>query len=446
MAHGRPHQRNPEPERRDADSRARRIRARGRQDRLRGDGITVDANMFCGLNAEGELRLLDGHITGTLALSGATLTARPGGKALSADRITVGGNIFCQPRFKAKGEVRLLGARIDGQLGSRDASLSDNGTKVALDCESLQAESLWLDDATVTGTVNLVGARIGSLFSCRGAQLRNYSGPALLADGLQVGQDMQCDRLTADGGIVLGGHIGRLLSFEGATLNNLGGSALLSDGLRVDGAMFCRNGFTAQGEIRLPGARIAGRLYFDGAKLSNPGGRALVASRLTVGLDMFCRKQRVPEHEEAFFAEGAVILTGAHVGGNLEWTAAQLHNNSGPALQANRLQVDQAMLLNGRFTATGSGEDGAVRLSGAHIGGSLTFDGAILRGWADLQWCARAELWPAELRPGAELWRALASAGGSCCGMAPPLIPRSRISNWPPDTGRLATTGRPARP
>jgi hypothetical protein len=143
--------------------------------------------------------------------------------------------------------------------------------------------------------------------------------------------------------------------------------------------MFCRNGFTVQGEVRLPGARIGGRLYFDGAKLSNPGGRALVAPRLTVGQDMYCRKQRVPEHEEPFVAEGEVILTGAHVGGNLECTGAQLSNGSGAALYADSLRVDQAMLLNGGFTATGAGEDGAVRLSGAHIGGSFQCERAILR-------------------------------------------------------------------
>ena len=78
------------------------------------------------------------------------------------------------------------------------------------------------------GAVRLAGAHIGGSLDCDGASLRNDSGPALLADGLQVGQDMQCDRLTADGGVVLGGHIGRLLSFEGAALNNRGGFALVS--------------------------------------------------------------------------------------------------------------------------------------------------------------------------------------------------------------------------
>ncbi len=143
--------------------------------------------------------------------------------------------------------------------------------------------------------------------------------------------------------------------------------------------MFCRNGFTAQGEVRLPGARIGGRLYFDGAKLSNPGGRALVAARLTVGQDMFCRNRGGPEHEQPCVAEGEVILAGARIGGHLAWDGAQLRNDFGPALYADRLQVDQDMLMRSGFTAAGGGEDGAVRLSGARIGGSLDCDGAQLR-------------------------------------------------------------------
>jgi hypothetical protein len=193
---------------------------------------------------------------------------------------------------------------------------------------------------------------------------------------------------------------------------------LLSDGLRVDGTVFCRNGFTAQGEVRLPGAQIGGRLYFDGAKLSNPGGRALLASRLTVGQDMFCRNQGVPGDEQPFVVEGTVILAGAHIGGHLDCTGAQLSNDSGPTLVAHSLHVDQDMLLTGGFTATatgslrcagaylrndtgpalfadslhvdqdmflrwtiaiGSGKNGAVRLLGAHIGGQLNCAAADLR-------------------------------------------------------------------
>ncbi len=77
--------------------------------------------------------------------------------------------------------------------------------------------------------------------------------------------------------------------------------------------------------------------------------------------------------------DGAVRLSGAHIGGSLDCDGASLRNDSGPALYADRLQVDQAMFLRDGFTATGSGELGAVRLIGAHIGGHLDCTGADLR-------------------------------------------------------------------
>ena len=76
---------------------------------------------------------------------------------------------------------------------------------------------------------------------------------------------------------------------------------------------------------------------------------------------------------------GAVRLRGAHIGGSLDCDGASLHDDSGPALIADGLQVGQDMFLRDGFTATGGGEDGAVRLTGAHIGGSLCCDGANLR-------------------------------------------------------------------
>jgi hypothetical protein len=66
---------------------------------------------------------------------------------------------------------------------------------------------------------------------------------------------------------------------------------------------------------------------------------------------------------------GAVSLTGAHVGHQLGCNGASLRNDSGPALAADDLQVDQAMYLIGGFTATGSGSGGAVSLTGRACSG-----------------------------------------------------------------------------
>jgi hypothetical protein len=54
-----------------------------------------------------------------------------------------------------------------------------------------------------------------------------------------------------------------------------------------------------------------------------------------------------------------------------------LRNDSGPALAADGLQVDQGISLGDGFTVTGAGSFGAVRLVGAHIGGQLHCEGAL---------------------------------------------------------------------
>lgn len=71
------------------------------------------------------------------------------------------------------------------------------------------------------------------------------------------------------------------LFLEGATLHNPDGLALQAESVIVDDAMDCSRGFTAEGTIRLRGARISGALSFDQAVLRSPE-RALHLTRLVV--------------------------------------------------------------------------------------------------------------------------------------------------------------------
>ena len=74
--------------------------------------------------------------------------------------------------------------------------------------------------------------------------------------------------------------------------------------------------------------------------------------------------------------DGAVKLPGAHVRGEFSCTGADLRNDSGSGLSAHGLQVDRDMFLNHGFTAAGTGYFGAVSLVGAHIGGYVQCAGA----------------------------------------------------------------------
>ena len=44
--------------------------------------------------------------------------------------------------------------------------------------------------------------------------------------------------------------------------------------------MWCGEGFTAAGEVRLHGAHIGGQLVCNGGHFTNPGGSALVGDEL----------------------------------------------------------------------------------------------------------------------------------------------------------------------
>jgi len=92
--------------------------------------------------------------------------------------------------------------------------------------------------------------------------------------------------------------------------------AIAADGLNVKGDIFLREGFTAEGEVRLVGAQIGGDLTCIGGTFKNPpqkdvdgSGRALSAHGVAVRGNIFLHK--------GFTAEGEVGLVGAQIGGDL---------------------------------------------------------------------------------------------------------------------------------
>src|SRR5205823_3862802 len=68
------------------------------------------------------------------------------------------------------------------------------------------------------------------------------------------------------------------------------------------GGMFCRNGFSAAGEIQLPGARIGLELDCTRGQFSNPSGSALNLERVTVS---------GPLRMESAMLQGILDLTAA---------------------------------------------------------------------------------------------------------------------------------------
>ena len=91
--------------------------------------------------------------------------------------------------------------------------------------------------------------------------------------------------------------------------------------LTVGQGAFFDDGFTAHGEVLLRGAHIGGELEFSGATLTNPGKNALSADRLTVDGNL--------SYRAGFTTEGQVQLTGAHISGQLLLFGAHLKASPG---------------------------------------------------------------------------------------------------------------------
>jgi hypothetical protein len=88
---------------------------------------------------------------------------------IQANHLTVDGSVFLDEGFKAKGEVNLVGANIDGQLACWGGTFEN-----ALNADILKASNVFLNEGfEAKGDVNLVGAKIDGQLDCGGGTFEN---------------------------------------------------------------------------------------------------------------------------------------------------------------------------------------------------------------------------------------------------------------------------------
>ncbi len=338
--------------------------------RVLGAKITGELNLSFG-NVPFPLGLFRCRLTETLALQStqipALLLSGSWTKSILADGVDVRRDVFLRQGFRAEGEVRLAGAQVGGnlhctggvlknppKLGKDGKVLEGSGEALNADVVDVKGSVFLGDGLTAEGEVRLLGAQIGGQLNCTGGTFKNPptlakdgkalegSGRALTADGVDVKGDVFLgDGFTAEGEVrLLGAQIGGQLHCIGGVFKNPptlakdgqalegGGRALSADGVDVKGDVLLGQGFTAEGEVRLPGAQIGGQLTCIGGAFKNPpklakdgkalegSGTALIADGVDVKGDVFLR--------QGFTAEGEVRLPGAKIGGQLSCTGGTL--------------------------------------------------------------------------------------------------------------------------
>lgn len=153
-----------------------------------------------------------------------------------------------------------------------------------------------------------------------------------------------------------------------------------ADSLIVKANVALRDGFTANGEVKLPFAQIGGVLDCSGGTFINPAkegsGSALDLSGVNV--------KGYVSLSKGFTAKGEVRLVVAQIGSVVDCSGGKFINpllpypenpekmieSSGRALSANGIDIKDYLVLNGDFIA-----EGEVNLSNAQVGGAFDCSG-----------------------------------------------------------------------
>jgi hypothetical protein len=354
------------------------------------------------------LRLSHAKIGGQLGMVGTFLYGEPGAEApmVQGDGLKVGNGAYLREGFTSLGQIRLVGASIEGQLDLSNARLScSNGP--SLMAPELSVSRSLLATGMRSGEIDLSGASIGGDLMMRGAKLTGGEEAALMARSLKIGGHLECSEgFSAAGDLVLsyasiGAHLafnearvdGQLVLYGGVVKTQFGFEratlvgpkqtgepqvSLNADYLRVGGGMHC-SGLSAEGQFRLPGATIGGQLNLRDATLD--GGvsdehrlEALVGHGLRVRDGVFC--------VNGFSARGDLNFLGAHVDAGLSLQRARVEN--GEVVLSGAVIAQQ--LTMGRAELRGREEEGAAALtaSSAEIGDMIFCDGLVAKGAINL--------------------------------------------------------------
>jgi len=262
--------------------------------------------------------------------------------------------------------VRIKGARIEGALDLTDCSGAGGA--------GLPAFSL--DACDVPDPIDLSHARLArvTLRDCKLTRLlaadATIEGELSLAGSRPSGAT-GAETFTAD---LSGARMGGDLRASSASFARSGddGVALVLDSAEIAGDVFLNDGCEALGAVSLAGARIGGSLRCESAQLLNrtedARGAALIARGARFGGDV--------RLSEKLKAEGAVDLSGADIGGDLNLANGLFRNEFGAALVLTNAsiagQLAGAAKIHGHVSLQGAEIARNLDLKGAEIANPLT--------------------------------------------------------------------------
>jgi hypothetical protein len=280
-------------------------------------------------------------------------------EGIDAQSAAIKGNLFLSDGFTAKGEVSLIGTRIEGLLDCSGGQFENEG-RTALDGDAMTvgADVFLCDGFIAKGEVNLKGAKIEGQLACSGGQFENEGKIALNGDAMTVGADVFLrDGFTAKGEVILRrAKIEGQLSCGRGHFENEGKIALNGAAMIVGADVLLQQGFISRGEVNLVRANIEGHLGCDGGRFENEGKTALNGDSITVDAAVFLR--------DGFSAKGTVNFNRATVKGNLRCVTASFSRANGDALNLTQAEIGAGLFLHNLKPLEGTerGMDGRLIL------------------------------------------------------------------------------------
>ncbi len=214
---------------------------------------------------DGDIILLD-CCAESVSLQGSCLNA------LIGDRLESTGSLLLRQDFQAKETVRLLGAKIGGNLDCRGGEFQHSET--ALFCDSIEtAGDIFLNDGfQAKGTVRLLGAKIGGYLDCRNGNFLSKD-LSLALEGAVVK-----DACLIDHGFLALGKVHLTNTSISTDLSCTNGTfsakeiAINAPNLKVGNSIYLNSECRVRGEISLLSAEIGDSITFQGGSFESKGG------------------------------------------------------------------------------------------------------------------------------------------------------------------------------
>ncbi|WP_117236618.1 hypothetical protein [Thermus sediminis] len=297
--------------------------------------VWLEDLLMDGARVEGHFTLLKSRIDGVISADFATIegdfrckevSLNPSPRkhsgteyAMHAPRIQVGGNLELND-LKACAPLSLLSAKIGGQLILKEVEIKGcDASGIALQADYVRGGGpVYLERVICHGAIQLAGSEFAGQMVLRGVKVRSSRDPALAASGIRVRDVLVRDGFSAEGGVRLdGGHIEGSLNLSGlfsAPEPRRESAALDLSGSTVASQVVFDTSFHSKGKVRMVSTRVAISVAFSGT-FENPNGEAIEAIGMRVGNSV--------GFTEGFSVQGLVRLYGAEIVGTLKLEGAR---------------------------------------------------------------------------------------------------------------------------